>query len=53
MYLEAEVGEVLQWADKVASKRKTSTLSVLIAFDRSYKQVNDIQKAKNYVEQAS
>lgn len=52
MFLEDEVGNVLQWADVVASERKVSALSVLIAFEKSYKQEKDIVKAKNYVEQA-
>lgn len=53
MSLENEVGQVLIWADEIATKRRTSALSILIEFDKSYKKVMDIQKAKNYVEQAS
>lgn len=53
MCLEVEVGKMIRWAEKVAAERKTSALSILIAFDECYKKVNDIQKAKGYVEQAS
>lgn len=51
MCLESEVSRVLEWANIVAGEQRTSALRILIAFDEKYKQLKDVNKAKNMVEQ--
>ena len=50
MTFDRELNQILEWANIVAEEHKISALAVLITFDRSYKEVKDVNKARNRVE---